>query len=808
MQRSRTIAIGIILAAIFFEALLFWPLPDRLLTSSATEPLRILDRHGTLLYEARASAGGTAKNIALKELPQDVLDAVIATEDRAFYSHPGISLRGIARALLTNIRAGHIVAGGSTITQQLVRIRMRPQQRGYLWKIEEAYLALRLDLLLTKDDILAAYLNEAYFGHQAYGIAAATQTYFGKNPKELALPESVYLVGLLQAPSSFDPFEDLAAAKKRQETVLAAMRGNGILSESEEKEAAASALTLAENRVAIEAPHFVFWLLQGHPDLADEASTLVTTIDLPLQKSIESIVERNLAELRDKNVTAAAVVVLNATNGDLLTMVGSADYFNRENDGAVNVAVAPRQPGSALKPFTYALALLQGNTPATTVADIETRFFTQEGNPYIPRNYDYGYHGLVRYREALANSYNIAAVKVLERVGVPRLLEFLRDAGITTLTEIPEYYGLALTLGDGEVTLLELARAYGIFARGGSTLQEQTILEIVPKNPAADAHESPRRETEGKQILDPRVAWLIADILSDNQARLPEFGEAGPLTFNRTVAAKTGTTRNSRDNWTIGFTPERIVGVWVGNADNTPMRDTSGVTGAGPIFHEVMLEALTGIPDRGFPRPVGITKRTICRLSGKSPTPACPQTIEEYFVTGTEPTEEDDLFRTLTVDIRNGLLAGEACDARFKTERTFAMFPPELRTWARENGWQMPPMNYSPLCEAGSSTSESSFLAIEQPHPGASFALDPLIPDANERIIFTARASTDVHEIEWFVDSVAVGVGTPPAFRTNWNPSPGTHRIEARAGNRSDVRTVTVLRASRDSLETGDKGVQ
>ncbi|MDD4628223.1 MAG: penicillin-binding protein 1C, partial [Candidatus Peribacteraceae bacterium] len=574
-------------------SLLLLPLPDSFLKPKEGS-LRILDRNGQLLYELRKPDEGLSKPLTLSQVPKPFIAALLAIEDRSFYAHSGISARGILRALWQNVSSGHVVSGGSTLTQQLVRNLSGSRDRTLDYKMKEAFLAMKIEQKYSKDQILELYINTAYFGHQAYGLAAASQTFFGKSPHELSVAECAFLAGLPQSPSSYDPFAHFGGAEARQERVLTAMQETGDLTEAEAVDARRETLTLAEDRISLRAPHFVMWLLGEHPEIADDAANVTTTLDLNLQTEIERIMTRNLEKLKDKNVTSAAVVVLDAHTGDLLSMVGSSDYFNQDLDGAVNVAVSPRQPGSALKPFTYALALTKGDTAATTVADTEAQFFTQEGNPYTPRNYDFGYHGLVRYREALANSYNIAAVRVLEKLGVQSLLSFLHAAGITTLTESPEHYGLALTLGDGEVTLLELTQAYGIFPRGGRTL----IPRALPSSAMKD----------GIGILDPKVAWLITNILSDQSARLPEYGEDGPLNFDFPVAAKTGTTRNSRDNWTIGYTPDVLVGVWVGNADNSPMKDTSGVTGAGPVFHDVMLEAVKNHPPRDFPMPQDIIK--------------------------------------------------------------------------------------------------------------------------------------------------------------------------------------------------------
>ena len=766
-------------------AVVLWPLPSSISSPLPQSPVSVLDRNGTLLYEARQSDYGSQKPLTLEEIPPEVIDALIAVEDRTFRSHHGISVRGIARAMVQNMQEGRIISGGSTLTQQLVRIRLNPTKRTVLYKLREMLLALKLDVVLLKDEILEQYLSSVYFGHQAYGLRSASHTYFGKEPSELSLGEITLLIGVIQSPVALDPFENMEGALVRRKIVLDAMESTGNITGDDAAQATEEPVRLTPDRTEIEAPHFSFWILQQYADRAAPGAQIQTTLDINLQHAIEGIVERKLEELKDKNATSAAVVVLDAHNGDILTMVGSSNYFDTLHDGAVNVAVSARQPGSSLKPFTYALALSHGETAATTIADTEVQLLTEEGNPYTPRNYDYDLHGLVRYREALANSYNIAAVKVLEKLGVQPLLEFLRAAGITTLTKEPEFYGLALTLGSGEVRLLELAESYGIFARGGKTLHARALLD------------EPVQESE--EILDPRIAWIISDILSDPSARLPEFGEDTPLSVPpHQVAAKTGTTRNARDNWVLGYTPDRIVGVWVGNADNSPMKGTSGVTGAGPIFHDVMAAALQYIDPKPFPKPSEITKRTICSLSGKIPTPACPHTIEEYFVVGTEPQEPDNMHRMIRLDRRNGLLAGDECPDTFVIEQPFTVFPPEVRPWARENGYREPPNQYSPLCPNSefripNSEFPKDALTITKPHPGDSFLLDPLIPDEHEKIISEAQAPSEISTAEWFVDGISIGTAKVPDFRKEWQPIAGTHTLTIRSGEFKNYLQISVI---------------
>ncbi len=778
MKRSY-IALGLLVFCV--AVLIAWtkPLPPSLLRQHVSTT-SILDRNGVLLYDERS--GGLWRRIPLAEIPTDIVAALIATEDRTFRTNAGVSLRGIVRALLRNVRAGRTLEGGSGITQQLVRLQLQPVRRTIFYKAYEAWLALKLSSRYSKDDILDLYLNHAYFGQQAYGIAAASMTYFGKNPHELSLSESALLVGLLNAPTALNPFKDLASAAQRRNLVLRSMCSVGSITAEQVEEALHEPVRLSHGKVLIKAPHFVMWQMQRRGIEWSGLEEVRTTLDAALQAEVEQIIENRLEKLADRNVTSAAVVVLDSKTGDVLSMVGSADYFDALHDGQVNVTLSPRQPGSAIKPFTYALALSRGMTAASTVADIESEFLTKEGTSFSPRNFDYEYHGLVRLREALANSYNIATIKVLERVGVPTLLTFLRRIGLSTLPRSPDHYGLALTLGGGEVKLLELARAYAMFARGGRTLPIRTLL--------SDPIEA------GEQMLDPRVAWLITDILSDNDARSAEFGRASPLAFPFPVAAKTGTTRNARDNWTIGYTPSRVVGVWVGNADNTPMRGTSGITGAAPIFRDVLFAALRGRARESFARPQGIVDREICRLSGKLMTTDCPTSLLEHFIEGTEPKQKDDMFTMFSIDRRNGLLVGSGCEAMFVEKRAFAVFPPEVRKWARDNGWPSPPKQLSPLCSRDSLPSPAigtgHWLTITSPSNGASYVLDPLVPDDNEKIRFEASADDRVKHILWRVDGNVVGTGNAPDFRFFWKPRIGLFQIEARSREQSDSVRIEI----------------
>lgn len=794
-----------IILALLFTVLLLLPLPKELLHPAHPSPKRVLDRYGEVLYEVRPEDAGSKSDSELSSLSPHIVTSLIATEDQTFYRHPGVSLRGTVRAFWQNLTEGRVLSGGSTITQQLVRNRLQSRERTISYKLKGAFYALRLEMDTTKEEILAAYLNESYFGHQAYGIAAAADVYFGKSPSELSLAESALLIGLLQSPSVRDPYINFDASKERQTLVLKALLQTGKITKQSHDDALKERILLADDTVSITAPHFVMWVLQEHGETHSLLDDFQTTLDAGLQADIERIVRHNLELLQDHNVTSAAVVVLDVHTGDVLSMVGSSDFFDQERSGSYNVALASRQPGSALKPFTYALVLLDGDSAATTVADTFVQYRTQEGNPYTPRNYSYQEHGLVRYREALSNSYNIAAVKVLEAVGVDRLQSLLTNAGITTLTKDPEHYGLALTLGDGEVKLLELAKAYSLFPRGGAPIEPRSLLTVKVED-----HVS---------VLPPDVSWIISDILSDNTARIPEFGLSSPLSFPYPVAAKTGTTRNNRDNWVVGYSPDIVVGVWVGNADNSPMRGTSGVTGAGPIFRDTMERVMQDLPKRNFKRPANIVEREICTLSGKLPTEHCPETMVEVFREGNEPTEFGDVYQMVSIDTRNGLRASQSCDPTFVVEEVFPEFPLELRQWAREAGYVEAPTEYSSLCLENDSQSgpgpgpgpdlkkesdpnpdpirynEQQKIVLEITHPltGDSFRLDPTIPDESEKVVLTARASDAIQSVRWYSDDEFLVEANAPLFRALWTPEPGWHSIRVEGGDVSNEVRVEVI---------------
>ncbi|GAB4573643.1 MAG: transglycosylase domain-containing protein [Anaerolineae bacterium] len=636
----------------------------------------LYDRNGEELYQIFEE--GRRTNIRLAELPDYVKWATIAIEDDTFYTNPGIDLPSILRSLAINAREGEIVTGASTITQQVVRnIAFEYEYRtapSWQRKIEEALLALILTGQMSKDEILELYLNEIYYGNLAYGIEAASQTIFGKPAAELTLGEAALLAGLPQAPAELDPLNPDPAIQQavldRRRLVIDRMLAEGYITQEQAYAAYGEPLSYASPDVPLVAPHFtvsaraeleaLMATLGYAPDaIATGGLKVYTTLDLRFQDLAERTARTQVASLRDAhNMTNAAVVVMHPHTGEVLAMVGSVDYWDDTIDGRVNVALAPRQPGSTMKPFTYAAAMELGWTPANIIWDTPVRIETPGQPAYVPVNYDGAFHGPVRVRDALANSYNIPAVQTLRQISVPYLLNIMQRFGVESLGNDPSYYGLSLTLGGGEVTLLELARAYSVFANGGlrvpSTLlrcvldsDDQIIYQYENGCPAGqNTPATVNAMAYGLPVLDPRIAFLISDILADNEARTPAMGARSPLyTGDLVSSVKTGTTNDTRDNWTIGFTHNVVVGVWAGNSDNSPMVNTSGLTGAAPIWHDVLMGiyadqdllavlAQNGqlVPDYLTPPP-GVSLRRICDISTlRDPAVDCPTTQVEYFM--------------------------------------------------------------------------------------------------------------------------------------------------------------------------------
>lgn len=635
------------------------PSPKSLTEKPIPLTTHIRDRQGTELYKIYSSQNRTL--VKLEDIPLSLRQATIAIEDKDFYQHSGFSLSGTVRAAWRIVKEKHL-EGGSTITQQLVKTALLSPERTLKRKLRELILAIAVENRYSKDQILEMYLNRVGYGGATYGIEEAAQTYFSKSARELDLAQSTLLAGLPASPTTYSPFGvHPELAKSRQKEVLRRMVEDKYLTWDQAEVVSQQELTFSLPGDNIKAPHFVMYVKDilakkyGSQLVEQGGLDVTTSLDISIQQTAQATVTQEIAKVSYLHIGNGAALVTNPKTGEILAMVGSKDYFDSKSDGNVNVSLALRQPGSSIKPINYALALSRGFTPASVIDDSSITYRTPGQPPYSPVNYDGRFHGKVSLRTALASSYNIPAVKILAANGIENMIKLGSQMGISTWTDTSRF-GLSLTLGGGEVTMLDMAKAYGVFANLGSRVELHPILSV--RDSKGNLLEEFRCKTtnsnqlvllsyaveaatevtscDSQPILDPRVAYLISNILSDNFARAPAFGYNSDLNLPN-VAVKTGTTNNLRDNWTIGYSPNRLVAVWVGNNDNTPMSYVaSGVTGASPIWRRIMSSLVSISPSPGFTPPSNLIKADVCTITGQLSCEGCPSKTE-YFLAGTEP---------------------------------------------------------------------------------------------------------------------------------------------------------------------------
>lgn len=732
-----------------------------------------------LIYEVIDPLGGDRQWLSLDQMPENVIDATVAIEDKSFWTNQGFDLEGIGRAFYEYVVLGGDVQGGSSITQQLVKNNLiEPERRtigaevrldDYRRKVEEVLLAHRLSQSYTKQQILEWYLNTNFYGNLAYGIEAAARVYFDKPAAQLTLAEAAMLAAIPQSPV-LNPIDNPRAAKARQEVALGAMFREGHISQQQlvtAKYTPIAASPSIEERFDIIAPHFALYVRKQleerfGPEMVLRGGLRVyTSLDLQMQQQAECLARAHVSRLSgsigndlpaderancpalaflpplrqadagvDRNVSNASVLALDPRTGEIKVMVGSLDYWDESIDGSFNVAVdGLRQPGSAFKPFTYLTALSQGYTPATMVLDVQTDFGTPyNGVAYVPQNYDRRFHGPMRLRQAFANSYNVPAVQVMSWVGVNNVIRTAHSMGITSLQG--NDYGLSLTLGGGEVRLLDMVYAFSVLDNmgrmigrtraeyeqrlGQRTLDPVAILRVEDSNgQVLYEYNQPQQ----REIVTSQLAFLMNDMLSDRTARCPAFGcpNALELPDNRPAAVKTGTTNDFRDAWTVGYTPQLAAGVWVGNTDNSPMDEVPGSKGAAPVWHAFMGWSLQDEPAETWSRPPGIVEMAVCDVSGLLPTPQCP-TVTEYFIEGTEPTTYDNVFQAFQINSQTGRLATIYTPPQLVETKVYRIYPEQASDWVRENEIEQPPTEYDTI---GETPGREESLAIDSPQPFA-----------------------------------------------------------------------------------------
>lgn len=756
----------------------------------------LYDRTGQyVLYEIVPTLGGDRQWASIYDVPQYFLDATVAIEDASFYTNPGFDLRGIVRAMWTNLNGG-TVQGGSTITQQLVRNVLLTEEeraeRTFDRKSKEIILASEISRLYSKEQILEWYINTNFYGNLAYGIEAAARIYFDKPAHELTLGEAAMLAAIPQFPRQ-NPIDNPDSARLRQQLVLQRMVNLGYITQEQMSEALAQPIILGRysERFDITAPHFSLYArteaetilnqlgLDGSYLVSRGGLRIYTTLDYDLQEQLECVSRTEVMRLDgaaqdfvhnthsggpctaasylpplpadmqgvERHVTNAAGVMLKADTSEIVAMIGSVDFWNKGIDGNFNVATAERQPGSVFKPIVYMTAFLNpidnGTTivtPAMMTTDVRMEFNNGGPEPYVPQNIDLVYHGPVSIRDALANSFNVPAVQVLNWVGLSKVIQTAHRLGINSLDEGINAYGLSLALGSGETTLLDMTYVYNVFnnlgyatgmpvhasvARPGyRQLNPTSILRIEDAEGKILWEYSEGKGTFDRRLIIPQgMAYIMTDILSDEEARLQAFAPGNPLELSRPAAAKTGTTDDNRDSVTVGYTPQYTTGIWVGNNDNTSMTDVTGMTGAAPIWHAIMEYAHANLEVKVWERPSTVVEQTVCQWSGLLPTQNCPQVPRELFFVDTvngidyRPQRTDNLWYRLPIDVCTNTRANNTTPSQCVEERIFFNFDvtPELRQWAEENVTELLPPQAESVVIEGSQFSPIAFVAPRFP---------------------------------------------------------------------------------------------
>lgn len=714
-------AVVLVFAAVYAIVARQLPAADELAQrASQFQSTRLYDRDGGLLYESIDPDAGRRTAVKLSDVARVMVDATVATEDANFYRHRGVDPLAVVRAVWYALRERRVVSGASTIPQQLVKRLYLTPERTVRRKVKEAILATEISRRYPKDAILEIYLNELYYGNHAYGIHAAATTYFGVAPAQLTLAQAALLAGLPQAPSLHDPHTNPEGAVARRNVVLDLMAEAGLADEAAVAAAKAAPLDLQPPPTfGMRAPHFVQYVLQqlealyGAEALQKYGLEVTTTLDARAQLVAERTVAEQVASLAARGATNGALVAIAPQSGEVVAFVGSADFSSEAIDGQVNMALAPRQPGSTMKPLAY-LTAFEGRgrgaedrwTPGTRIADIAVSYPDGAGGSYVPRNYDRQEHGIVTARVALGNSYNIPAVRALAHIGLPALIDMAERLGITTLDRGRDY-GLSLVLGSGEVPLVEMTGAYAVLAAGGVRRPVMAIAKVVDSAGAVRCAEgtatacTPDGTRRGQQVISAVDAFLVTDILRDPANRRPAFEavlHSLSLADGRPAAVKTGTTDDYRDALTIGYTPDLVTGVWVGNADRSPMDNAAGSIGAAPIWSRFMSAYHQERPVADFAAPEGVAAFEVCADTGTLPSEACPARATHAYAVDRPPLgPERDLWQMVRLDPATGLVAADAAPDCLVERRPYKVYPDEHRAWAETHGIPQPPSETSPI---------------------------------------------------------------------------------------------------------------
>jgi len=740
------------------------PVSRNELKTKIDNSVTIRDRNGRFLSRFYSETGGTFVKVKFENIPIHLIQAAVSVEDKRFFEHRGVDPYAVFRAFKANLVHHRIVSGGSTITQQLVRLN-RNITRSYANKIQEMITALKYESTFTKNEIITAYLNRVFLGNNIYGAGAGAEIYFGKRTEDLSVSECAFIAGIIKSGTKFNPLKHKAAAEMRRRYVLSRMKEEGYISRDQYDIAISEGVKLQKINRNRAAPHFCIYARdRGKKISYGSAVDITTTLDYDIQKKAESVLKNNSGKFKGSNVKNAALVVLDASNGDILSMIGSLDYYNSSNQGQINGALCLRQPGSTLKPFLYSYIFSKGNSPASVISDIKTDFPTLSGD-YSPHNYDRKYHGPVSVREALSCSYNIPAVKWLSRYSSREFIDVLKRSGISSLKRDSSYYGLGIALGSAEVSLLDLVQAYTVFANKGRKVSVESVKEYTTDR---GRRVSVRRPVPGG-VIAPEYVYMVNNVLTDRNARLRAFPNLRGIIFPFDIAFKTGTSKNYRDAWVVGYNRKYIIGIWLGNFKGDPMRKVTGGNGAVPILYDLFLELNPELKNFSFVKPANVVKARVCPLSGLRVSENCPGGVEEIFVKGCVPLQKCAVHRLYA---KNG-------EPGYK--RVFSVLSSEYSRWCFENNWSLPDQNWGEVSSAGSAgrRNRSKDVSVVFPDDMDIFTIDPVVPVEFQKIELRAVLPEGVVRVEWYLDGGLVSSAVCGTQKCSWGLVRGEHVLFA-----------------------------
>lgn len=775
------------------------PFSKEELQKNESRVLKIYDRNNILLANLFPEYGGFYKEVKYSDLPQNLIEAVISAEDKNFFKHKGIDYKAILRAFISNLLNRKIVSGGSTITQQLSKSIIN-RERNYINKFYEALDSIRLEKNLTKEEILTEYLNRIFFGNNCYGIGAAAELYFKKEVKDLNINESVILASIIKSGTKFNPYKYEERLHLRKIYVLGQMKNNNYIKEEEYNNSINENITIYTNREKniLKAPHFVMYIKDSLDKLKYSNITEVkTTLDYKLQKEASLVISNASQSLHSFNVRNISCVILNAKTGEVLSMIGSMDYFDMETDGSVNGAIALRQPGSALKPFLYAYLFDKGESPASVIGDIKT-YINSPGGDYIPENFDRKYRGPVTIRDALANSLNIPAVRWLSKYSLKDFQNILLKSGLRSIDKNPDYYGYSLVLGSAEVRLIDLASAYTIFPNSGIFINHYSAVSLKKEN--GDIFYFPKKSYTHKRVISEESAYLINKILSDKNARMGSFRSYRGLVYPFSIAIKTGTSKGSRDAWAIGYTKDYIVGLWLGDFKGSEMINITGGNGAVPILYDLFSMLNKSQKETRWDKPKDIIEREICLISGKLRGEFCKETRLEEFSIFNVPKEECDVHNLYIKRNSDGSI----------DKKVFLNLPSEYNDWIKERQIEKPNSewikaentyaynNLSQINNFNSINNQNKInerISIISPTDNSVYKIDSTLPLEYQNIFISSYIPKNIIEANLYCnEEIIANIEELKNGYVIWNLKKGdyTFYIKAINSNGNDIKSPNI----------------